>query len=297
MFSMLLTILKITGIFLLVVLGIILALVVLVLFVPIRYRIDMHRKVTEDTPVAVKARCTWLFHIVSAGFAYPEAAYVRVKVFCFTVFRTDKMGAGSPKTSKPKKTNPKEKKQEKKNLEKPADKENTERNSLTEDDKTAEEPQEEKRTWMDFFKKLWSVLKNIQYTINKICDKIKHVIKDIRYYMHVIQSNTFQRAWAVCSKQVFSLLKSILPKKLKGNLLVGTGDPAGTGQVMALYGMLYPLLGNHIDITPDFEQQIVEGWLLIKGRIMLIQVIKAAWIVYFNKNLRHLIKLLKREAA
>ena len=79
--------------------------------------------------------------------------------------------------------------------------------------------------------------------------------------------------------------------------MIGTGDPASTGQVIAIYGILYPLLGNHIDIIPDFEQQIVEGDLLIKGKITLFRLVKTAWIVYFNKDLRRLIKLLKREAV
>lgn len=312
MISILLMILKILGIILLVVLGIILTLVVLVLFVPIRYRITVHRKVIEEILVVAGVKVTWLFHILNAVFYYPEAAYVRVRVLCFTIFRSDKPG----KEPKPKKkTNQKDStakeeiQKENKELQEKAsqsvqeaqEEQKQEKQKRTEDNNKNEDHNEQEdeasASPVKFLKKLWSVIKNIKYTFIKIYDKIKHIIKNIRYYIKIIKSDTFHRAWTVCSGQVLSLLKSILPKKLKGKLLIGTGDPAGTGQVLSIYGMLYPLLGNHIDITPDFEQQIVEGDLFIKGKITVFKLIKTAWIVYFNKDLRRLIKLFKREAA
>lgn len=149
----------------------------------------------------------------------------------------------------------------------------------------------------EFAGKLKAAFKNIRYTIAKICDKIKHIVNNIQYYTEIIKSETFGRAFKVCSGQVFSLLKHILPGKVTGSLHIGTGDPAGTGQVLAVYGMLYPFIGNHIDIQPDFEQQIIEGELLIRGRITVFKALKTAWIIYFNKDLRRLIKLFKREAA
>ena len=96
---------------------------------------------------------------------------------------------------------------------------------------------------------------------------------------------------------MIALLKCIKPRKLEGNLIVGTNDPATTGQIMAVYGILYPLIGNNITVTPDFDQQIVEGNLLIKGRITAFKILKIAWIIYFNKDIRRIVKLFKREAV
>lgn len=301
MISILLTILKILGLFLLAMLGILLLLIVLVLFVPVRYRITLHRKESEEAPVTVKLSVTWLLHIVSAVFFYPEEAYIKVKLLFITVFRSDQ----PPKE--------KEKKQKEKIQKEEAQKEKTQKKSQEpETQSMAEEtsdslPEEKKEAYRrkekdepskkDFFRKLLSILKNIKYTIIKICDKIKHIVSNIQYYIDILKSDTFHMAWSVCSPQVFGLLKSILPKKFVGNIKIGTGDPASTGQVLAAYGILYPLIGNHIEIIPDFEQQILEGDLFIKGKITFFRLVKTAWIVYFNKDLRHLIKLLKREAS
>lgn len=320
MISILFTILKILGIFLLIVLGIILALALLALFVPVRYRISAYRKTTEETPVVAEIKITWLFHILNAAFSYPKAAYVRVKVFCFTVFSTGRDYAEKKSRLGKKDKNEQKNRDSDRKIETGQEDQSAQEdgkytayakdpieNTNREQDKCSEKneqiqdnecPEDEpKETLTDFIKRIWSVLKNIKYTITKICDKIKHIIKNTRYYIKIIKSNTFHRAWTVCSGQVISLLKGVLPNKIKGNLLIGTGDPASTGQVLSVYGILYPLLGNHINITPDFEQQVLEGELFIKGEITLFKAVKTAGIIYFNKDLRRLIKLFKREAA
>ncbi len=318
MISILLTILKILGLLLLSVLGILLVLILLVLFVPVRYRIVLHRKETEKAPVTAKVSITWLLHMVSAVFSYPEEAYVKIKLFFITVFRSDQPPKEKIKKEKKQKEKTQKKshkteegtknekinasrQEEKRDVDKENDKEEQRKTEQEEDKKEQKENSdntgEDKESKEDFFKKLLSILKNIKYTITKICDKIKHIVNNIRYYIDILKSDTFRMAWSVCSPQVFGLLKSILPNKIQGKLRIGTGDPASTGQVLAAYGILYPLLGNHIEIIPDFEQQIVEGDLLIKGKITFFRLVKTAWIVYFNKNLRQLIKLFKREAA
>ena len=90
MLSVLLMILKVLGMILLILLGTILLLILLVLFVPVRYQIMLHRKVGEETPVTAKVKATWLLHALNAAFSYPEAAFLRVRIFCFTIFRSDK---------------------------------------------------------------------------------------------------------------------------------------------------------------------------------------------------------------
>ncbi len=163
-----------------------------------------------------------------------------------------------------------------------------------------EQAEPEKGLWSrlwEFLHKLLSLFQNIRYTIARICDKIKDIVNNIQYYLKILKSDTFRRAWSVCSGEALSLLRSILPGKVSGRLTIGTGDPAGTGQVFALYGILYPLAGSHIDVTPDFERRILEGELLVKGKITVFKAVKTAWRIYFNRDLRRLIKLLKREAA
>ncbi len=284
MIAIVLNILKILGILLLALLGIALLLILLVLFIPVRYTLSGQKTSKQEAALSLRLKATWLLHILNMRFDYPHAAYLRVRIFCFTVFRSDRK-ASSTKKSKSEKESAVKTKPEEKNV-------GTEPKNAQ-----AEKEKEEEPTKRSFFKKLIFLLKNIKYTIIKICDKIKHIVKNIKYYLEILRSDSFKSAFAVCKTQIFSLLKSVRPRKIKGSLLIGTGDPASTGQVLAAYGMLYPLIGNNIAVTPDFENQIIEGDLFVKGKITVFRLLKTAWIIFFNKDIRRVIKLLKREAA
>lgn len=322
MISVILNVLRILGILVLVLLAIALLIILLVLFVPIRYTIAGQKSGAGTTALSFRVKVTWLLHILNLQFRYPNAAYLRVRIFCFTVFRSDRRAASSdPQKSHKISSEDTEKetcKNESAQVSKPDNQINSTNDQKPEsktksrtDDNTEIKPEgsieekikaesseaEEEPTKRGFFKKLIFLLKNIKYTITKICDKIKHIVKNIKYYLEILRSDSFKNAFSVCKTQVFALLKSVRPRKIKGSLLIGTGDPASTGQVLAVYGMLYPLIGNNIIVTPDFEHSVIEGDLFIKGKITVFCLLKAAWIIFFNKDIRRVIKLLKREAA
>ena len=344
-----LTILKIIGIILLVVLGLILFLLLLVLFVPIRYRIDASKDAEGEQQIHALIKVTWLLHLLNIRFLYPEEAYLRVRIACFTLFRSDqptKEAASSKKNAAAEKKKESEAKTVKtskasrkaedtllatEDVEgsgeqpqtmdedgwspidntqikpdekteaklKDALKNQTENATHTETDSEEStskwELLREKILWC--IRKIWKLLKNIRYTIQSIYDKIRNIIHHIRYYYRVLQSELFDRTWEKYSKKVLCLLKSIAPRKIKGYLHIGMEDPATTGQILGYYGMLYPLIGEHIDVVPDFDHVILEGTLKIRGNITLFQAVRIACTIYFDKDLQKLIRLLKREVA
>lgn len=331
MLHILLLILKIIGIILAVLLGILLFAVICVLFVPIRYLVKADGKLGEEEPVRIKISIHWLLHIVNAIVSYPSMPYVKIRLLCFTLFDSSKKKEKSenePKNKEADKNNKRQKANTKdvKNIEeigkeefniKEADKEavkdvttidverlvqNGEKESKQESVQELEQEPEEKGfiknfilALKSFLCRLWESVKNIEYTIKTIYDKIRTIIENIRYYTDVIKSDVFQNAWAVCKKQILKILRMLKPTKCKVNLLVGTGDPAGTGQLLSVYGMFYPFIGNHVFIQSDFENQVVEGDLYIKGRIRVFVLLMAALKLYMNKDIKHLLRLLKRE--
>jgi len=308
----LLNILKIIGIILFCIILLLLLLLILVLFVPIRYRLKAVKEAQDDVIVHADAKVTWLFHLISASFRYPEAVYLKVRVFGFPVYSTEKTLQVETEQIRKKQTKPESDLADETKAEPGEIKQNEmeDMNRETVDLSLKEESEEELEKQLEerlqeeeeepavirFLKKLIQKLINIKYTILQICDKIRHIIKNVRYYTAVIRSNCFQRAFALCKAEVFSLLKSIMPRKINGYLLIGTGDPASTAKILAIHGMLYPIIGNHIIITPDFENAVIEGNLLIKGKITIFKALKTAIKVYFNKDVRKVLRLLKREA-
>jgi hypothetical protein len=66
------------------------------------------------------------------------------------------------------------------------------------------------------------------------------------------------------------------------------------GEVMAVYGMLYPWHLGKVEILPEYGVAVMEGGFYVKGRICMVSLIKAACIIYFDRNVKLFIKHLKR---
>lgn len=343
MLHILLWILKIIGILLLILVGILLVTIFLVLFVPIRYTVKADGKLGKEQPLHAQIKVSWLLHIVNVAFCYPEAAYLRVRIFCFTIFNSSKKKvnaeaesvsggedaktdeieeksgesreipavSGNPETSEISEVQTKEETESVEQAKLTGVGEETksgEETKLPEEIPEGEESQEieekkgiaEKfkafcRAVRNFWNRFLEALKNIEYTIQKIYDRIKKIIENIRYYTQVLKSDVFQRAWQDCKKQLLRILRMLRPSKCRMNLLIGTGDPGSTGQIWSVYGILYPFVGNNVFLQTDFDNQIIEGDLYIKGKIRIWVFALAGFQLFIDKDIRRLLKLLKRE--
>lgn len=120
-------------------------------------------------------------------------------------------------------------------------------------------------------------------------------IKDnINYYLKVLQSDSAKRALSLCQKQFMYILRKILPQKYRVNLHLGFDDPAVMGEVLAVWGMLYPLHQGNIDIQPEFEQTVMEGDFSFQGHASAFVFVRAACILFFDKDIKRLFKHLRR---
>lgn len=292
--TVLLLILKILGIVLLVLLGILLALLLIVLFVPVRYQGSGYRKEGDSVPVHVQLKVTWLLHLVRVSFIYPEEAFLKVKILFFQILPAKEK---KKKASNKKEADGKKPKTDKK--EAGSDVSDTASDQKISDEGNAadEDGGDDRRTLSDFVRKLFFAIRNIKYTIRKIYDKINHIIHNIRYYIKILQTESFKRAFALCREQLLRLMKIVLPRKVSGTFTIGMEDPAATGQILSIYGILYPLIGDSITVIPDFEKPVMEGSFRFKGKITAFTLIRIAAKIYFDKDLKRVICLFKKEAV
>ena len=280
--TVLLLILKILGMVLLVLLGILLALLLIVLFVPVRYQGSGYREEGDPVPVHVQLKVTWLLHLVRASFNYPEEAFLKVKVLFFQILPA--------KEKKKKASNKKEAGSDVRDT--------SSDQKISDEGNTADEDDgDDRRILSDFVRKLFSAIRNIKYTIRKIYDKINHIIHNIRYYIKILQTESFKRAFVLCREQLLRLMKIVLPRKVSGTFTIGMEDPAATGQILSIYGILYPLIGDNITVIPDFEKPVMEGSFRFKGKITAFTLIRIAAKIYFDKDLKRVICLFKKEAV
>lgn len=147
--------------------------------------------------------------------------------------------------------------------------------------------------------KIKELFENIQYTIRNFCDKIKSTLDNIQYYREVMESDSFKQSMELCKGELSYVFRKLKPDKFEADLNVGMEDPATMGQILAVYGMLYPLIGQNVRLVADFESESthIEGTLDIRGRIRAFTFLRVLIRVYMNKDIRKLIKLLKKEAV
>lgn len=86
------------------------------------------------------------------------------------------------------------------------------------------------------------------------------------------------------------MLKFLKPKKLEITLQFGFEDPSLTGKILGAICMLYPFFEKHIDVTPDFENQVLKGKVYIKGCIRLVYVLIVILNMVLDKNVRITVK-------
>ena len=334
MWMIILSILKIIGIILLVLLCLALLIILLVLFVPIRYRMEASKEAEGEQQIHAVVEATWLLHLLNIRFRYPEKAYIHARLAWITLFRSDQQKKNeSESESDTKQTKPTSKEENPAVADKKTDMlsefesesmadstsesvliidttlevkrgaesdSDSDLNSVSDSEEPPENTSKlklltEKVIWCA--RQIWKLVKNIRYTIQSFYDKIRKIVKRFRYYYKIIRSDLFRRAWEKCSGEVMRLLKSIAPQSIKGALHIGMEDPATTGQILGYYGILYPIIGGSIDVVPDFDQTICEGDIKIRGHITLFRVVKTACVMYFNKDIRRVIRLFKREVS
>ena len=87
MLHIILTILEIIGILILVILALLLVIIGVVLFVPIRYRVNGKK---DAESLYIKAEVYWLLHLFRLKAVYPEPGQVIAKILWFTVYDSKK---------------------------------------------------------------------------------------------------------------------------------------------------------------------------------------------------------------
>ena len=319
-------VLKIIGIVLLVILAVILVLLLLVLFVPVRYKADLNIPETEFDKgfdvekIEFSARFSWLLHVISGGIDFPEDKQFFVKLFGIKIFppkqkpKKDKADKDSKKEDSEEKTE--EKKEESgvvemsdmQELENNAQEEaSSEENQSTQvtaeaevatEDSEEEEPEKEDKALIeiiqDIIEKIENILKTpqnvfekIQYTISRVCGKIK-MIKT------TLENDIFKRAYELVKGKLIKVIKMILPDKYKAEILIGLGDPATTAEVMAAYGIIYPITMDNVILEPDFERQVVMVKARVKGHITIFTLLYSLAVCYFNKDVKKVIRRFKK---
>lgn len=312
MLHILFLILKIIGIILAVILGLILLVICIVLFVPICYKADLHGS-GNARELTVHAKVSWLFGLIKAVFALENGKTdlsVRIawKKFGDSDPVEDKAEDRVEEKPKPEKKAVMQEKQVIQGEEKQDDTTNRITDKAVEDQtekaekseqsaKTRPESTEKKQRKKkdrkedsDSASKIEQITEKIKCTYHKFCDKINEITEKKDKITDFLTDETHKNAFLKLKNEAFHLLKKLKPKKIQGEITFGFEDPSLTGRLLAWISMIYPWLGEHTDITPDFEHRTLSGDLSIRGRLYVITPVVTAIRLILSKAVRRSFK-------
>ena len=332
MLQILFLIIKIIGIILAALLGLALLILLLVLFVPVRYRAYGIRSSRE---CRAEGRVSWLLRLLSIPFSFQDGELeIRVKLLGFTIldplkeeeaFREPVQRKTEQSAGKEEETAGEDSEREEVPAEEnagEADASGSFEASQADEAETSAQPASERdaeaaaeleneasegrffgllrdlrrffRAVIRFFRKIPRKLKNLKCTFQRFCDKIKRMVKRYREMKAFALDERTKAAVSLVWKQAGILLGQALPRKIRGRLHFGTEDPALTGQILGAIGIFYPLFMDNVKVEPDFEKPALEGELSLKGRLRIVTVLRIAWRLYRDKNVRYVYRRLNR---
>ena len=120
---------------------------------------------------------------------------------------------------------------------------------------------------------------------------------NIKKYIGIIQTVEFKEAFELCKGSLARLFRMIKPRKLKISGKVGMTSPDQTGYVCAAIGVISPFFKKQIHVIPDFDNFVIKGNVLIKGRIYIFVVLIVGIKVFFDKNIRKVVEMFKQEVV
>lgn len=103
-----------------------------------------------------------------------------------------------------------------------------------------------------------------------------------------------RRAFCSLKREVRRFLGHVSPKDVKIVGKIGLEDTYMTGQALAVLGMLFPFLGENTVIVPDFENKVLEGSVHIEGKIHNFRMLAILWRLIKDRDVRKIIIDIKK---
>ncbi len=296
MLAVILKILQIIGILLLSLVGLVLLLIILALILPVTYRISCKAE-AGSRPLGF-LKLSYFLGLLRARAEYTDALYVKVKVLFFTVFQMkipdkesgdeeeydlSELDEALEELADEEDAIPEDTVSEEEFAEDSSPEEDTDTEESVEEPDDSEETDEPDAGFFD----------KIKSKIEEICDKIKRVRSEIRYYRNLYNSNEAKNALFVIKKRLKRIFKKVLPRKAHADITFGFDSPDLTGKVYGIYTMIAGRFDRTSSVRPDFERKIFEGDIYCKGHFNLWCILWNGLLIILNRNVLKLYRSYK----
>lgn len=301
MLHILLFILKIVGILLLAVFCLFILAAAVFILDPVRYRLEGSAEEWADT-IRGSCRFHWLFHLIrgEAVFEKGELKWrIRVAWKKFESHADPEEKAPAPERETVSSHTEQEARGTKNNVpkkkehiretgsgsapEKPSPR-MMNKETIAEPESRQDAGKEEKEDTL--YQKLCGKIERMKETFRRFCNKMKALMRRKERLSAFLSNETHKNAFRKVLSEFRRFLRYLHPKRLKAELEFGFEDPALTGYTLAWLSLIYPAVGESVEIRPDFHHRTLRGNLFAEGRIRIVYALIPAWNLVRDKNVR-----------
>ena len=327
MIHILFMILKALGILLLVLLVLVLLIVCTVLFLPFCYRAQVLKEEEGFACVKASGRVSWLFGAVALTASYeeqkPEAQILLFGASLETwKRRLKKIRRGEASVPRTEENETENALEAEKTAEQKAPDQKEKQQKVTaqkEQPEQEQEPDAPKKSILERFfgrieylpEKLLNLASRLLQTAFRLLELPFRLLEKLEQKIQAgrrlkskwesvkkfFRSKMFREALLHAKKEVLYFLKKAAPKKVTGTVRFGFNDPALTGETLGILGMIYGKLPKDLSIQPDFEQEILQGDVRMKGSFQAVTAAGIALRLFRDQNLRKTIRHFKHKEA
>ncbi len=305
-------ILKIIGWILLAVLGLFVLAVCFVLFTPLRYKGEAGCQGKKETLWArlqfsllfrfaegcveyADGKTTWRLRVAWKQLQGAEAKQVMEETASVaeSMAENAQIGVGIPeekpmeKTEEPGERRSEEQGKSRKSAEKPHENsENREKPRKSPEksfEKSAKKAEDEKRSFFE----------RIEYTFQVFCDKMNVLIEKKEKIRSFLEDEIHHAAFLKAIQSLKRLVLRLKPTDFSGNVRFGFEDPAVTGKTLAVLSVTAPFFEGNLEVEPEFQEEILEGELLIAGKLTAWKFAALVLELFTDKNIRKTISHIK----
>lgn len=137
----------------------------------------------------------------------------------------------------------------------------------------------------EILSRILDFLANITENINKLIKKRDDILEKYAEVRQFLGEEETKKALRDCKKYFLKSWRHVRPRRFHGVVHFGMEDPAETGKVLGAVAMLFPVYRDRLVIAPDFEQKILEGEFYARGRIQIGFFMLLGIQMVLNRNL------------
>lgn len=143
-----------------------------------------------------------------------------------------------------------------------------------------------------------NILMRFFYKIKQKAEALFHLYHRMKIkkelYLKLYDTDSCKRAIYRVKTVLPKALKHLLPRRAEGRLRMGFDSCDRTGRIFGYYSLVNSYFLYDVEVFPDFEQEIFEGEIKIKGRIVPLYLIWQIGKLFCNKDVRLTYKRIKK---